>query len=299
MKAIRIGTRGSELALKQVSIFTDLLALALPSLTYDVRVIKTEGDTNQNPIPLEAIGKGWFTKEIEEQLLNNTIDCAVHSLKDMTDDMPSDLTIGAYLPREDARDALITKHGESLEELPQGATIGTDSTRRQKQMLELRGDLVMKSIRGNVPTRIDKLTSESYEGIVLAVAGLKRLNRQDEIVRIFSVDEMTPAPGQGTLAIECNANNSALLEMLARIDDADARRASKIERGFSKTVGGGCKSATGAYARLEDKLWTLTGMIDTEEGVLRDTMSVRLEDASSLGTKLAKKMLTTLHHGSI
>ena len=299
MKAIRIGTRGSELALKQVSIFTDLLALALPSLTYDVRVIKTEGDTNQNPIPLEAIGKGWFTKEIEEQLLNNTIDCAVHSLKDMTDDMPSDLTIGAYLPREDARDALITKHGESLEELPQGATIGTDSTRRQKQMLELRGDLVMKSIRGNVPTRIDKLTSESYEGIVLAVAGLKRLNRQDEIVRIFSVDEMTPAPGQGTLAIECNANNSALLEMLARIDDADARRASKIERGFSKTVGGGCKSATGAYARLEDNLWTLTGMIDTEEGVLRDTMSVRLEDASSLGTKLAKKMLTTLHHGSI
>ena len=299
MKAIRIGTRGSELALKQVSIFTDLLALALPSLTYDVRVIKTEGDTNQNPIPLEAIGKGWFTKEIEEQLLNNTIDCAVHSLKDMTDDMPSDLTIGAYLPREDARDALITKHGESLEELPQGATIGTDSTRRQKQMLELRGDLVMKSIRGNVPTRIDKLTSESYEGIVLAVAGLKRLNRQDEIVRIFSVDEMTPAPGQGTLAIECNANNSALLEMLARIDDADARRASKIERGFSKTVGGGCKWATGAYARLEDNLWTLTGMIDTEEGVLRDTMSVRLEDASSLGTKLAKKMLTTLHHGSI
>ena len=158
--ALVIGTRGSELACTQAGIVRSALLAIEPKMLIRITTITTHGDVNQRPVPLDTIGKGWFTKEIENALLSGAIDLAVHSLKDMAEDMPEGLHIGAYLPREDARDVLITKHGESLEELPQGAVIGTDSVRRQIQMRALRPDVNMQSLRGSVLTRLEKLEKE-------------------------------------------------------------------------------------------------------------------------------------------
>jgi hydroxymethylbilane synthase len=292
MQKIVIGTRGSELALKQAEIVQNALLGLSPSLEFDIRIIKTEGDTNLNPIPLDTVGKGWFTQEIEKALQDGSIDYAVHSLKDMTEVLPAGLIIGAYLEREDARDALITKNGESLDELRPGGIIGTDSSRRQVQMKELRNDLEMRSIRGNVPSRIEKLKTEEYDGIILAVAGLKRLGRANEITRIFEVDEMVPSPGQGILAVECSESNTDLRNLLSLVNDIDAAQAATIERSFSRAVGGGCKSPTGAYARIENDVWTLTGMLVKGNDIRKETMTSPLEDAATLGEMLAKKMLS-------
>ncbi len=289
---IIIGTRGSALALKQTGITKAALQAINPSLEIEVRVIETRGDVNQNPIPLDTIGKGWFTQEIENALLNGEIDLAVHSLKDMADDMPRGLHIGAYLPREDARDVLITKKGESLEDLPQGAVIGTDSLRRQIQMRGLRGDVVMKSVRGNVPTRLQKLESEPYDAIILAAAGLKRLGLEGHITRYFEPHEMTPAPGQGILAIQAKEGDAELHALLAAINDADAARAARIERSFSKTMGGGCKSPTGAYAFRDGDECVLIGMrADSESSIMREEMRAPWEASDNLGEMLAKKLL--------
>ena len=279
MSQLIIGTRGSALALKQSDIVTQALRAADPSIEVAVRIIQTHGDTNQQPIPLDTIGKGWFTQEIEQVLLSHNIDLAVHSLKDLAENMPEGLSIGAYLPREDARDVLITKHGESLEALKRGAIVGTDSARRRVQILALRPDLQVVSLRGNVPTRIEKLTKENYDAIILASAGLKRLGMEEKITRYFTIDEITPAPGQGILAVQARVGDAALDALLARINDTDAAQASHIERSFSSIVGGGCKAPTGAYAAHEGEEYVLSGMIVAKDGrIIRDEMhAARLE----------------------
>lgn len=291
-KKIIIGTRGSALALIQTDIVGKTLVAADPSLTIEVRVITTHGDINQKPIPLDTVGKGWFTKEIESALLEGTIDLAVHSLKDMAEDMPDGLMIGAYLPREDARDALITKRGESLEKLKRGAVVGTDSARRQIQMRALRPDVQMKSLRGNVQKRLEKLSSEPYDAIILAAAGLKRLGSADRITRYFDFNEMTPSPGQGILAVQVRKNDSTLRKFLKTASDSDAALAARTERSFSRMMGGGCKSPTGAYASPDGKGWRLIGMTEDADGkILRDEMRASKKEAAKLGEKLAKKML--------
>ena len=208
--ALIIGPRGSELAHVQAGIVRHALQAVEPKLQIQVKIIRTYGDVNQQPIPLDTIGKGWFTKEIERALLDGSIDLAVHSLKDLAHEIPAGLHIGAHLPREDARDVLITKHGESLEELPRGAIIGTDSLRRQTQMCALRPDVKAQSLRGNVLTRLKKLSSENYNAIILAAAGLKRLGLENRITRYFDPIEMTPAPGQGILALQAKQNGAEL-----------------------------------------------------------------------------------------
>jgi hydroxymethylbilane synthase len=292
LKRIIIGTRGSVLALKQADITAQAIRSFNPSIDIDIRTIQTHGDLNQNPIPLDTIGKGWFTKEIEEVLLSGEIHLAIHSLKDMADDMPAGLHIGAYLAREDARDVLITKQGESLEGLAQGAVIGTDSSRRQIQMKALRSDVVMKSLRGNVPTRLDKLASEPYDAIILAAAGLKRLGLEGRITRYFEPHEMTPAPGQGILAIQTKEDDAELHELLAAINDIEAAQVAKIERSFSKMMGGGCKSPTGAYAFRNGNQCHLLGMrADFEMNIVREEMSAPWDATEQLGEMLAKKLL--------
>jgi hydroxymethylbilane synthase len=289
---IVIGTRGSALAIKQVDIVANAIKSADPSFDIEVRIIQTQGDANQNPIPLDTIGKGWFTGEIEHALLNGEVDLAVHSLKDMADDMPAGLHIGAYLSREDARDALITKHGEPLEKLPKGAVIGTDSLRRQIQMRALRPDVVMKSLRGNVPTRLQKLMSEPYDAVILASAGLKRLGLGDRITRYFEPREMTPAPGQGIIAIQAKEDDARLQKLLVMINDADAAHAAHIERSFSKTMGGGCKSPTGAYAFRDGSDCILIGMrADSESNIRRNEMRAPWTASEQLGEALARKLL--------
>jgi hydroxymethylbilane synthase len=291
-KRIVIGTRGSALAVKQVDIFANAMKSADPSADIEIRIIQTQGDVNQSPIPLDTVGKGWFTGEIEHALLSGEIDLAAHSLKDMADDMPQGLHIGAYLPREDARDALITKHGESLEELPRGAVIGTDSARRQIQMQAIRPDAIMKSLRGNVPTRLEKLMSESYDAIILASAGLKRLGLSDRIIRYFEPHEMTPAPGQGIIAIQARENDMRLQELLAIVNDVDTAHAALIERSFSKAMGGGCKSPTGAYAFRDADDCLLIGMrADSALNIRRDEMRAPWIASGQLGDALARKLL--------
>ncbi len=295
-KPIVIGTRGSKLALIQAQLAADAVKAASPSTTVEIRVITPQGDRDKTtPIPLDTIGKGWFSQEIEQELLDGRIDMAVHSLKDMLTELPGGLVIGAYLRREDARDVLLTKHGESLEKLRKGAVIGTDSTRRQVQMLAMRPDFVMKSLRGNVPNRVEKLATEDCDGIILAAAGLIRLGMQKHIVRYFDPEEMTPAPGQGIIAVETRADDSELLALLAKTNDQDAAVAAQIERSFSDRMGGGCKSPTGAYANRSGTSWTLIGMVQKSHGsILRDSMTASPGMGEELGTALAKKLLELL-----
>ena len=297
MKKLIAGTRGSALALKQTAIVAQALKAVDSSIEVEVTVIKTTGDANQNPIPLDTIGKGWFTKEIEDALSSGTIDFAVHSLKDLTTELPHGLMLGAYLPREDARDVLITKNGESLAQLRKGAIIGTDSTRRQIQMLALRPDFVMKSLRGNVPKRVEKLHSEEYDAVILAAAGLKRLGMEDTITSYFEVDEMTPAPGQGTLAVQIKESNAMICELMRKINDADAALASELERTFSRETGGGCKSPTGAYAWRDGNTWHMIGMIASEDQtkIYREQISSAAVTGNDLGTILAQKLLAKIH----
>jgi hydroxymethylbilane synthase len=297
MTRLVAGTRGSVLALKQVDIVVQALKSIDQSIEIEVRVIKTTGDQVQTPIPLDTIGKGWFTKEIEDELLSGGIDFAVHSLKDLTTDVPQGLILGAYLSREDARDALITKHNEPLSKLKIGAIVGTDSTRRQVQMLSLRPDLQMKSLRGNVPKRVEKLYAEDYDAVILAAAGLVRLGLQDKITRLFEPHEMTPAPGQGTLAIQIKESNTALKELLARINDPDAAFASELERSFSATIGGGCKSPTGAFARRLNEEWQMITMAASEDNkrIERASKIVPIAESKSLGVDLARMLLAKLH----
>jgi hydroxymethylbilane synthase len=290
---VRIGTRGSALALKQTGIVAAALKAIDPALVIDVQIIQTKGDVDQKPIPLDTVGKGWFTKEIEHALQSVEIDLAVHSLKDMADEMPAGLCIGAYLTREDARDVLITKHGEPLEQLPPGAVIGTDSLRRQVQMKALRSDVVLKSIRGNVQTRLQKLADEPYDAIILAAAGLKRLGLEKLITRYFEPNEMTPSPGQGILAIQVREDNAPLRKLLSAINNADAARAAHIERTFSKSMGGGCKAAVGAYAFREGDECHVIGMREgTQAQITREEMRVDWNESESLGDLLANKLLS-------
>jgi len=291
------GTRGSVLALKQTDMVVQALKKVDPGIEVEVRVIKTTGDGNQNPIPLDTIGKGWFTKEIEDSLSNGSVDFAVHSLKDLTTELPPGLILAAYLPREDARDVLITKHNEPLSKLHVGAIVGTDSTRRQVQMLSMRPDLQMKSLRGNVPKRVEKLYAEDYDAVILAAAGLIRLGMQDKITRIFEPHEMTPAPGQGTLAVQIKEDNAPLKGLLAKINDADAEFASELERSFSKEIGGGCKSPTGAYARRLKEEWQMIGMAASEDNkrIERAEMIAPVAESKNLGVELARKLLAKIH----
>ena len=287
-----MGTRGSRLALVQTEMAVQALISIDNSLHIETTIIKPKGDIDtHSPIPLDTIGKGWFSQEIEAELLAGRIDIAVHSLKDMQE-LPDGLVIGAYLAREDARDALITKNGEPLERLRKEAIIGTDSTRRQVQMQILRPDVVMKSIRGNVPHRIEKLTNEPYDAIILAVAGLKRLGMADRITRYFSPDEMTPSPGQGIIAVEARKDDARLLELLTKINDAEAAHAAHIERTFSHTVGGGCKAPTGAYCFREDAMCVLIGMTTRDDGsIFRKRISVPWAASRELGETLGRAIL--------
>jgi hydroxymethylbilane synthase len=299
-KKIVIGTRGSKLALIQVDLAVSAMLAIDPTLTIETKVITPQGDRDKStPIPLDTIGKGWFSQEIETELLNGTIDIAVHSLKDMLE-LPDGLNIGAYLPREDARDVLVTKTGEPMESLKKGAIIGTDSVRRQVQMLAMRPDVVMKSVRGNVPNRLEKLQTEEFDAVILAAAGLKRLGMEGKITRYFSPEEMTPAPGQGIIALECRADDSALLDLLKRVTNDDAAHSAYLERSFSQTVGGGCKAPTGAYAYQDAETCVIIGMTTRDDGsIVRESLRAPWSQSLELGEELGNIILQAREHGTI
>jgi hydroxymethylbilane synthase len=289
-ETLTIGTRGSALARVQARIVRERLQDAHPTLHIIERIIETTGDKNQSPIPLDQVGKGWFTKEIEQALISSDIDIAVHSLKDMADVSSSGLTIGAYVEREDARDVLVSREKVALAKLPKNPVIGTDSMRRKVQIEALRPDAMVTSIRGNVPTRIDKLDQGAYDAVVLAAAGLRRLSLTDRIAEYFPVDVMTPAPGQGILAVQLRSNDVETGELVKVINNKIVATAAIVERDFSRACGGGCKSPTGAYAVYEGREWTLHGMHEARDTLLRGTLQLHEDEVLMLGQRLAKEM---------
>ena len=282
---IRIGTRGSKLALAQTNQVIEKLKAAYPENEYEIEIITTKGDIDMTR-PLDAIGsKGIFVDEIEEALLSGRIQLAIHSMKDMPDTPKEGLIFANAWTREDARDVLILREAKCLEELPVGANIATGSKRRSYQLLKLRPDINICPIRGNIDTRIRKLhegntDGTQLDGIILAAAGLKRLNLENEISQYFSVDEMIPAPAQGTLAIELAESNKALLEMVNALSDEETSSITFLERGFLKTIGGDCHLPVGAYAYKSGDGYTLMALFGTEDGSRLAATRVQGKDAS-------------------
>jgi hydroxymethylbilane synthase len=266
LRPVSIATRGSALARRQVELVTQALREHDASLQVEVITIQTEGDRRQD-VSLEAMGgQGVFVKEIEAHLLQREFDIAVHSLKDMPAEMPQGLTIAAVLPRADSRDALVTRDGLDLAALPSGARIGTDSSRRAMQLLAMRPDVEVVSIRGNVDTRLKKVDSGEYDGAVLAMAGLERLGLSQRATQVFSLRELLPAVGQGVLALQCRVDDTELVEYLATVDDAETRAAMTAERAFLRTLGAGCRFPIGAHATVDGEHMRLDALLADKDG---------------------------------
>ncbi len=291
---IVIGARGSSLSLKSACLVLDKLRADFPDMEFEIKIIKTEGDRNQET-PLHQFGyEGIFTKDIEKELLSGSIDMAVHSLKDLATRLPEGLTIGAVLERSDPRDTLLSRGNLKLDELPKGAIVGTDSPRRKAQLLAHRPDLSVASLRGNIETRIRKLDEEQYDAIVIAAAGLIPLDLEDRITQYFPVDFMMPAQGQAVVAVEVRKDDRKVLDIVKSLEHADTRIAVEAERAFVRRVGGGCKSPVAAHCRIVDESFVLEGMISNEEGtrIFRDSIDVVKESVNDSSIKLAELLLS-------
>ena len=290
--SVTVGTRGSRLARAQTDRVVSLLGAAWPALRCDVRAIVTRGDRTQRsgePLP-EIGGKGLFTAELEQALRDGDIDLAVHSLKDLPTEPPSGIVVGAVCEREDVRDCLVARDGLSVATLPAGAVVGTSSLRRAAQLRALRPDLEVRSIRGNVDTRVRKMRAGEFAAVVLAAAGVLRLGLEDEVSEWLGTDEMLPAPGQGALAVQCRAGNEAVLALLAAIDDADARAATSAERAFLRALGAGCTAPVAAFAEPTELGVRLVGMVASEDGAR--VVRVEAEGApEEVGERLARQAL--------
>ncbi len=292
---LRIGTRGSPLALAQATETRMRLADAfrLPSEAFSVVVIKTTGDRIIDRPLKEIGGKGLFTREIEEALLSGEIDLAVHSMKDMPTLQPEGLLLDTYLPREDVRDAFIALNGGALADLPQGRTVGTSSLRRRAQLLNRRPDLNVVEFRGNVQTRLRKLEDGVAHATFLAMAGLNRLGNDDIPRQPVSQDVMLPAIAQGAIGIERRADDDCAAEMLSAIHDRETGIRLAAERSFLATLDGSCETPIAGLATLDGDRMTLSGEILRTDGseALSDTMSGDASDAAELGEALARALL--------
>ncbi|HLJ23988.1 MAG TPA: hydroxymethylbilane synthase [Candidatus Acidoferrales bacterium] len=292
MKALRIGTRGSALALWQARSVARAL-LETTQAEPEIIIVKTSGDKFQN-VSFSAMGtKGVFIKELEDALLEERIDLAVHSMKDVPTEMPEGLAIAAIGKREDVRDALLSQSGAKLASLPEGARVGTSSLRRQSQLLHARRDLRLLELRGNVDTRIEKLRRGDYDAIVLAKAGLDRLALSANISEVLPPQVSLPAAGQGAIGIEARGNDSATLQALATLDDTETRSAVAAERAALAALGGGCQVPIGAWGRLEGGELVLDVAVLSPDGTQRlwekDSGSPQAPEA--LGKRIGEKLL--------
>jgi hydroxymethylbilane synthase len=291
----KVGTRRSMLALTQTNWVVDQLKTLAPDATFELREIVTKGDRILDVTLSKVGGKGLFVKEIEQSLLDGETDLAVHSMKDMPAELPEGLTIGAIPKRVDHRDVLLSKDGRTLDELPQGALVGTSSLRRSAQLLAYRPDIRIESLRGNIDTRIRKLNEGNFDAIVLAAAGLERVNWEGTISQFLPVEISVPAVGQGALAIECRADDEEMLALLRKFDHRPTRLAVTAERSFLHKLQGGCQVPIGAYATVEESgaetLITLTGLVAAPDGsrVFRHTASGK--DPQTLGQQVAEELL--------
>ena len=250
-RVVRVGTRGSRLALIQTDLTLAALREAHPGLQFEVVTVTTQGDANRTA-PLAGMGLGVFVKEIERRLETGDIDMAVHSLKDMPTALPDGMAIGAVLERADPRDALVSHLGTTLDEFPQGARIGTSSPRRVAQIAERRPDLKIVPLRGNVDTRLRKAAGDECDGAILAAAGLLRMGLEDVITEYLPPYDFVPPPGQGAMAVEIRADDARMLEVMSAINHPETAAAVAAERAFLQELGGGCQVPVGAYAEAAD-----------------------------------------------
>ena len=292
-----IGSRGSKLALWQAEQARERLRQLNSAVEIRIEIIKTTGDVKSEPLSVIG-GKGVFTKELEEALLDGRIDLAVHSLKDLPTILPDGLAISAICEREDARDALVLRSSLRIEDssllnLPERATVGTSSQRRLAQLKALRGDVVVKDLRGNVDTRIRKLDEGQYDAVILASAGLVRLGLQDRITARIPVSEILPAVGQGAIAIETRSDDEFAIATTARLDHRETRLACLAERAFLRALGGGCQLPIAAHAVLDRDHLTLDGLVARPDGseILRDSLSGPLNQSEEIGSELAARLI--------
>jgi hydroxymethylbilane synthase len=290
---LTIGTRGSQLALHQANWVKDKLIEAHPGLKVTLIKIKTTGDKVQDA-PLAKIGgKGLFVKEIEEALLQKRIDLAVHSIKDVPTELPQGLHLSVITEREDPRDVFISRDGKALKDLPQKAKIGTSSLRRQAQLLHFRSDLELVSLRGNLETRLKKLKTMNLDGIVLAMAGMKRLGLEEKITEVIPLEISLPAIGQGALGIETRMNDEKVEKQIRFLNDKDSWITISAERAFLKTLEGGCQVPIAAFARISGATLQIDGLVGTVDGkrLIGHYRKGPIEKAELLGIELAEALL--------
>lgn len=290
MRKIIVGSRRSKLAITQTNwVIDQLKALGVP-FEFEVKEIVTKGDKIQDVTLSKVGGKGLFVKEIEQEMLDKDIDMAVHSMKDMPAVLPEGLTIGCIPPREDHRDAFISKNHVKLADLKPGAVIGTSSLRRSAQILAQRPDLEIKWIRGNIDTRLEKLKTEDYDAIILAAAGLARMGWKQEVVTEFLDDALcVPAVGQGALSIECRADDEELLAELQKLTCEKTKVAVEAERAFLNQMEGGCQIPIAGYAKAnEDRSVSLTALVASPDGKIIYKEEVSGSNPSEVGQQAAK-----------
>ncbi|MCA1765605.1 MAG: hydroxymethylbilane synthase [Desulfobulbaceae bacterium] len=292
-KIIKIGTRASLLAMTQSTNIKNLIEARYPDTTVELVKIITKGDKIVD-VPLAKVGgKGLFVKELEEAMLSREVDMAVHSMKDVPSELPDELHIGVVTKREDPRDAFLSVKYQSFSELPKGARVGTSSLRRKSQLAALRPDLIIEDLRGNLDTRIRKLDEGIYDAIILATAGLNRMQWSERISSRFSPEEMLPAVAQGAVGIELRKDSEELLEGLAFLRDEETTIAVTGERAFLHRLEGGCQVPIGAYGTVADSTLTLTGLVASIDGkeVLKKQVVGGVAEAGAMGVKLAEELL--------
>jgi len=277
----------------QTALVIDSLKSHVSGRQYRIVPIKTTGDTMQEKGETTVDSKSIFTKEIEEHLLNGEIDFAVHSMKDLTTEVPKGLVIAAVPERGNHRDAFISRNKEKFQQLPGGARIGTSSPRRRTQLLAARADLQIMEMRGNVDTRLRKLRSGQYDAIILAAAGLERLSLERNITELLSTETMLPAIGQGALAVQSREDDNEIRELVSHIEHSPTRRAVAAERAFARRLGADCRTPIAAYAKTAGEKLTIEGLVASVDGrkVVRSKLVSDNHDAAKVGEELADSLL--------
>jgi hydroxymethylbilane synthase len=290
VKRIRIGTRGSKLAMRQTAWVREQIAKRHEGLQIEVIRIKTSGDKITDVPLAQAGGKGLFVKEIEESLLRGEIDLAVHSMKDVPTELPAGLHLGSITEREDPRDVLVSRDGLKLQELPPGARMGTSSLRRRAQLLGVNPQWVIVPLRGNLDTRIRRLKTEGLDAVILAAAGVHRMGLKDRITEYLPIDVMLPAVGQGALGIECR-QEGAVNELVAFLRHHESTMAVQGERAFLRRLGGGCQVPIAAYGAMRGRDILLQGMVARLDGSHLFRAEAKGDDPVAVGEQLAEDLL--------
>jgi hydroxymethylbilane synthase len=293
LKTVRVATRGSLLAMTQTRLLVADLARLNPDFTFTIVTLTTTGDRVTDRPLSQFRGMGVFVKELEKALLAEEADIAVHSLKDVPVERAEGLALAAFPLRKNPFDVLLTKTGAAFSDLPDGAVIGTSSPRRLIQLQALRQNMRFKDLRGNLDTRLRKLGEGQYDAIIVAAAGMLRLEKTFDEKSVLPLDVCLPAAGQGSLAVECRAQDEEMLKIAATVDDENTRIAVSAERRFLEAIGGGCQTPIGVYATTEGNLLSITGVIGDPDNtrLVRDSAVVDRKDFASAGLTLAEKMI--------